>query len=302
MDAFDRENTIWRLLGEKYPAQTVGTRTGVETKQPLLLTQNPETAIQEEAAVRYFEELNALSDDELSERQAKADREKVEENERQFSFNKPHAMADEKIYSYWCKAAAWYDDEFTALLLARNPKVVTMESIKRAKNLSTFANEFLDLRELVSRAVLKKQLLRATRPGFAIAWAKRNRIPVPKALEAAVREHGHQVADWKTAYDQQAAIVADLKAKIAKLEVAETKPEPTTADLGIRERDSLLKIVLGMAIKGYSYDPKASRNPTAKEVASDLSLIGLRLDEDTVRKYLAEATELLPGDETEQDR
>ncbi len=57
-----------------------------------------------------------------------------------------------------------------------------------------------------------------------------------------------------------------------------------------------------MAIKGYSYDPKASRNPTAKEVASDLSLIGLRLDEDTVRKYLAEATELLPGDETEQDR
>ena len=57
-----------------------------------------------------------------------------------------------------------------------------------------------------------------------------------------------------------------------------------------------------MAIKGYSHNPKASRSPTSKEIAGDLALIGLAMDEDTVRKYLAEARQLLPGDETERDR
>lgn len=58
-----------------------------------------------------------------------------------------------------------------------------------------------------------------------------------------------------------------------------------------------MKLVIGMAIKGYGYDPKSGRSPFAKDVAGDLALIGLPLDEDTVRKYLAEAKELLPRDE-----
>lgn len=70
--------------------------------------------------------------------------------------------------------------------------------------------------------------------------------------------------------------------------------------LSVRERDSLLKLVIGMAIKGYGHDPKAGRSSTAREVASDLALIGVPLDEDTVRKYLAEARELLPGGEAKQ--
>ena len=43
-----------------------------------------------------------------------------------------------------------------------------------------------------------------------------------------------------------------------------------------------------MAIKGYAYDPNAARNSTAKSLGN-LALIGLSMDEDTVRKYLTEA-------------
>ncbi|MEC5291601.1 hypothetical protein VSX64_23035 [Aurantimonas sp. C2-6-R+9] len=61
----------------------------------------------------------------------------------------------------------------------------------------------------------------------------------------------------------------------------------------------MLKLVIGMAVKGYSYDPASGRSPTAKEIATDLALIGLPMDEDTVRKYLKESASLLPQDPAE---
>jgi hypothetical protein len=92
--------------------------------------------------------------------------------------------------------------------------------------------------------------------------------------------------------DQREAQVARLTAKVRELEtLPKANPEKT---LNVRERESLLKLVIGVAIKGYAFDPTAGRSPTAKEIASDLALVGIGMDEDTVRKYLAEAKELLP--------
>ena len=66
------------------------------------------------------------------------------------------------------------------------------------------------------------------------------------------------------------------------------------AAVATRERESLLKLVIGMAIAGYRYDPKASRGPVTSEIVNDLEKLGIPLDADTVRKYLREARELLP--------
>lgn len=65
-------------------------------------------------------------------------------------------------------------------------------------------------------------------------------------------------------------------------------------ELSVKERNTVLKIIIGMAIKGYSYNPNKKRNPTAKEITSDLDLLGLPIDEDTVRRWLKDATEQLP--------
>lgn len=72
--------------------------------------------------------------------------------------------------------------------------------------------------------------------------------------------------------------------------------------LGTRERESLLKLVIGMAVKAYCYDPKATRSDSIKEIADDLTTAGVPLDVDTVRKYVTEARELLPPPETEKKR
>jgi len=68
--------------------------------------------------------------------------------------------------------------------------------------------------------------------------------------------------------------------------------------LGARERDSLLKMIIGMAVIGYRFDPKA-RSGATKDIADDLHLAGVPLDPDTIRKWLKEAAELLPPSETE---
>jgi polyhydroxyalkanoate synthesis regulator phasin len=94
--------------------------------------------------------------------------------------------------------------------------------------------------------------------------------------------------------------IEDLSQRVAALENASSSVQPKP--LGVRERDSLLKLVIGMAIKGYSFNPASGRSPIAKEISGDLALIGLAMDEDTVRKYMAEAKLLLPGDPTEQFR
>jgi hypothetical protein len=68
------------------------------------------------------------------------------------------------------------------------------------------------------------------------------------------------------------------------------KPLTTT------ERNTLLKMVIGMAVKGYSYDPTAAKSTVPKEIEGDLAALGITVTDDTVRKYLKRATEaVLPA-------
>jgi hypothetical protein len=56
------------------------------------------------------------------------------------------------------------------------------------------------------------------------------------------------------------------------------------------ERQTLLKLVLGMAMVGYKYSPNALRNTATAEIAGDLETLGLYVSNDTVLKWLKEAT------------
>ncbi len=71
-------------------------------------------------------------------------------------------------------------------------------------------------------------------------------------------------------------------------EKAHSKP------LHTKEKETLLKMAIGMAIKGYGYNPSAKRNNTTTEIKQDLESLGIQLDEDTIRKWLKEASEILP--------
>jgi hypothetical protein len=69
-------------------------------------------------------------------------------------------------------------------------------------------------------------------------------------------------------------------------------------ELSTTERTTMLKLILGMAIDAYQYDPQSSRNKATGankgSIHAALSLHGLSVDEDTIRKYLTEAAKLFP--------
>ena len=75
-------------------------------------------------------------------------------------------------------------------------------------------------------------------------------------------------------------------------------PTNMNKPLTTSERDSLLKLVIGMAMKGYSYDPTAKKNSAVADIAADLALLGLPLGDDTIRKYLKQGNEQLPAKPT----
>ncbi len=64
--------------------------------------------------------------------------------------------------------------------------------------------------------------------------------------------------------------------------------------LGSLERNTLLKLVIGMAISGYKYDTNSKRNSATKEICDDLDLLGIGLDAGTVKKWLDIGAEMLP--------
>lgn len=60
-------------------------------------------------------------------------------------------------------------------------------------------------------------------------------------------------------------------------------------------RNSLLKLIIGMAIKGYRFDPKAKRNMILQELMTDLEQAEVSLDAQTIRDALNEAITALPS-------
>ncbi|WP_305989284.1 hypothetical protein [Roseibium sp. MMSF_3544] len=218
------------------------------------------------------------------EKQQSIKKAKLAEQERQRPYNQKGAKPD---YNYWAKLSYWSSDECAALSLGRDPRVANWDAIKANTKTSEFAAAFEERREICARAATMGQLSASSAPSAFLTWANQMQVSVPDELVAAVEELETQISDQKSNH---------LPEHNRQQQSGKTLQEK---HLATRERESLLKLVISMAIGGYGYDPKASRSSTAKDIASDLQQIGLSLDEDTVRKYLKEAKGLLPGDLTE---
>jgi hypothetical protein len=275
-----------------------------------------------EAVEAYRATLWAMTPDEVAslyevERTKKQEEERTRaaQEEQERFFNQPHAMAD---FDHWSKAAYWSLDEAAALSFGRAPEVVKWDVVKSAAERSPLAKQYGRLRDLMLRAKGAQQLYDPVLPGFYLAWAKRNEIAFPPDLEAAVVARGVQIADWKSSYDDlkekydetvglvdwlnkrllsHQEIQTELKAQIAELKAKSITAPPAERGLLGKERESVLKLIIGMAVKGYTYDPAAKRTETISEITSDLAELGLSLTDDTVRKWLKEAAELLPPPE-----
>jgi hypothetical protein len=103
--------------------------------------------------------------------------------------------------------------------------------------------------------------------------------------------------------DEKNQTIEAPEGRVASLEGSNSERADDSTDeattkakqLGTKERESLLKMIVGMARGGYAYDPKLNRSAAVpQEIANVLAKHGVALDVDTVRKWLREAAEFLP--------
>lgn len=62
-----------------------------------------------------------------------------------------------------------------------------------------------------------------------------------------------------------------------------------------KEKETLLKMIIGMAVGGYGYDSAASKSSIPTDIYNDLALHGIQLDQDTIRNKLKDAAQFLSG-------
>lgn len=93
-------------------------------------------------------------------------------------------------------------------------------------------------------------------------------------------------------------LVVRRKALIEFERISVDEKQKINVDLSETERNTMLKLIIGMAIDAYGYDPDNTKNSaTGKNngsIKSSLERVGLSADEKTIKKYLEAAAELFP--------
>lgn len=272
-----------------------------EMRDPKNRLEDGRVQLTKERAIQYRAlkaELEALPETDLQSRYTRAYREwqakRDAETEAGRSFNLRSARAD---HAYWSKMPLWTLEEAVALSLDRAPEVVKWSDVKVYVRSSPFAFQFSRRREMVERAAVARDLSFPIRPLDFVQWARAHDIGLPPALDAALPS-ADPAEDWEAAH---AAETEQHNTTRAELERLKAEIERISADkaLSQRERSSCLKLIIGMAVKKYRYDPAAARGPAPSNIMNDLHQLGIDIDVDTVRKWLKEAAEELPPEKAE---
>ena len=167
-------------------------------------------------------------------------------------------------FKEWARRDTWHIAEGAMLILGFQPYEIKTDWWPPRDP----PPDFLNICETARRSHGLTAKDEGVSPPDFLVWAREKEYPVPRELEEAVNRF-HPKAGHR--------------------------PQGKTSDAPLHgsERDSLLKMVLGMAMSTYDYNPGATKNRATGEnqgsISADLQQRGLTLDADTVRKFIKEA-------------
>ncbi len=91
--------------------------------------------------------------------------------------------------------------------------------------------------------------------------------------------------------------VNEISIRFTKNDIVEDpKVDDKPKNLTETERNTMLKVIIGMAIDAYGYDPEKKRNPFTGDkngLSAKLLTHGINVTDETIRKYLDKAKELM---------
>lgn len=222
---------------------------------------------------------------------------------------------------YWSKMPKWSVEEATLLTIGVDPLETNADRLSAIKD----SLQYRKTRDLIERANVANHFTHSNAAmshdpvdtNLFICWIDNHDIAFPEKLKRqtlkAIERNGDDPKTLKRqlktfqrmaeSSQNMAKAGFDLRKVHDKLreEREKNSAEKTASSnkgnakpLHLKEKESLFKMIIGMAIKGYGHNPKAKRTQTAPEIRKDLELLGLNLDEDTIRKWLKESAEILP--------
>lgn len=199
-----------------------------------------------------------------------------------------------------------------------------------------FSKEYLKRLELISRSVKQfiesnseekiKQIFNkkpvektALPPKYYINWAKSKDVNLPMEMSGVVKKDDqsikieekfdHLSKKYNLLLAEANKAIQESKAKEGQINSLEIQLRNKAGEfeklknekaLGINEKRSLLKIIYGMAVSGYSWDPESTKSSATKDITTDVNEnCGKPITDDTVRKWLKEAKQLVESLESE---
>ena len=201
--------------------------------------------------------------------------------------------------SHWGRMARWELEEAVVLALGRDPDSISLDELKNDTE-SDFGKQFAKAFRLAQRAREHATFYFPIIPRDFVEWARTIEFPFPEDLAAEVIKASPNHINYRSIYEP---LLAEHEAALKELEQLKKQAlePPQEKALPTKERQTALKLIIGMAVEQYGYDPSQSRNDAVGNIVSDLNSLGISLDPDTVRKWLKEAADILPGDSGQKD-
>ena len=187
---------------------------------------------------------------------------KIENNH---PFNLNEYLATEQIYRQWLRYEYFTVEEAVALAVGRNPE--KFDAINNSNDLGV-----QPIKSKINDALL--MLARRT-----------------SEVENSNKIHSKDFLDWIKVFDiKQSKVIQKF---IPTSTLSNSKNQKTSnSSAETNERNKMLKLILGMAMDKYGHNPQSSRTPTATKIRDNLVIHGIKISDDTIRKYLNEANEL----------
>ncbi len=186
-------------------------------------------------------------------------------------------------YNYWAKMAYWSIEEAVALSLGIDPFAASGVNGGLALLGAVYGIEFARVLALIQRAVDFGLLAVPLIPADFIVWAEVAGIVVPPDLPAAVASC--QGFLWRSVISPKQQVRSGRGASIQEEQFSK------------KSVNTLLRMMGGMAMAVYGFEPGGGRSSVVSEIQTDLDLKGINLDLDTIRKWLREAGILLKAEE-----
>ena len=166
----------------------------------------------------------------------------------------------------------WTMREAIALICGINPDELTEYAEKYSRGTTPF--------DLVRVALLREEIETVKRKPNPLYSTYRPQKIFDAATLAGLRVPEYLIKEVERCYAKREAV----REGIEKSETPQARSDVTTT-----ERSSLLTIIAAMAKGGYGHDENNKSKSAVSEIVSDAALIGLRISDDTVRKWLGQA-------------